>query len=189
MSPYRLPTLDELITLFSGQNKTDLFGEEACCWSSTPGASGLGLWVVVFASRSYTCSPHAHFLKIRGVRQESQLAINEAVDPSDPHRLVDNGDGTHTDRRTSLVWSSRLEDGKYDLSDALAHFSMRDPALALPSTVSVDAHALRLLLNAVTGPSHYIRELQMTRRLSDNPINLLIAQLNQAVTARSSEPS
>lgn len=53
-------------------------------------------------------------------------------------------------------------------------------------TVTVNAEALEKVLNALNGPSYYIRELQMTRSplLNDsNPINILCAEYNEAVIA------
>jgi hypothetical protein len=47
----------------------------------------------------------------------------------------------------------------------------------------VSADALNQLLNAVVGPAHYIRELQVTRNLpklpgqSENPIDVLVKQV------------
>jgi hypothetical protein len=55
--------------------------------------------------------------------------------------------------------------------------------------VTVDASALRQVLEALNGPDHYIRELQVTRRLPgvDNPINKLIEQFNNAVEAANAQ--
>jgi hypothetical protein len=53
-------------------------------------------------------------------------------------------------------------------------------------TVTVSAKALSQLLDALSGPPHHIRELQMTRGPlvgDDNPINILIAEWNQNVEA------
>jgi hypothetical protein len=50
--------------------------------------------------------------------------------------------------------------------------------------VTVNAKALRQVLNALNGPPHYIRELQVTRGPmvgDDNPINILVNEYNQAV--------
>jgi hypothetical protein len=49
--------------------------------------------------------------------------------------------------------------------------------------VRVSAKALHQVLGALVGPSHYIRELQMTRNLPniDNPINTLIDEYNAAI--------
>lgn len=51
--------------------------------------------------------------------------------------------------------------------------------------VSVDAQALRTVLEALNGPAHYIRELQMTRSIAaltgDDPIGTLIEDFNNAV--------
>jgi hypothetical protein len=53
--------------------------------------------------------------------------------------------------------------------------------------VSVDAKALRQLLEAVSGPGHHIRELQATRSLHTlgypNPIDTLIDGFNAAIAA------
>lgn len=52
--------------------------------------------------------------------------------------------------------------------------------------VTVSATALRQVLNALNGPAHYIRELQVTRGPligDDNPINILCDEYNAAVEA------
>lgn len=48
-------------------------------------------------------------------------------------------------------------------------------------TVTVDAGALRQVLEALTGPSYLIMELKVTQGFEDNPINTLIRQYNSAV--------
>lgn len=56
--------------------------------------------------------------------------------------------------------------------------------------VTVSANALRQLLAALSGPEHYIRELQVTRGPlvgDDNPINILVAEYN-AEWARYQKP-
>lgn len=53
--------------------------------------------------------------------------------------------------------------------------------------VTVSADALRQVLNALSGPGHYIRELQATRNLGrmigveKNAINILCEEFNAAV--------
>lgn len=47
-------------------------------------------------------------------------------------------------------------------------------------TVTVSAPALREVLRAVLGPSHLIRELQVTLSLPDNPIITLINEYSAA---------
>jgi hypothetical protein len=51
--------------------------------------------------------------------------------------------------------------------------------------VSVDAKALRTVLQALTGPAHHIREIQMTRSIAaltgDDPIGVLIEDFNRAI--------
>lgn len=52
--------------------------------------------------------------------------------------------------------------------------------------VTVSAAALREVLMALNGPSHYIRELQATRGPligDNNPINILCDEFNAAVRA------
>ena len=55
-------------------------------------------------------------------------------------------------------------------------------------TVTVDADALRQVLQALVGPSHYIRELQAIRSLGDSPIDKLIFQFNEQV-AKANNPT
>lgn len=60
--------------------------------------------------------------------------------------------------------------------------------------VSVDAVALRTVLEALNGPSHLIREIQMTRSVAAltgyDPIGVLIDDFNNAVNpARQPAPS
>lgn len=52
--------------------------------------------------------------------------------------------------------------------------------LTMSLKVLVDAEALRQVLDALNGPGHYIRELQVTRNLpgNNNPINTLVEQYN-----------
>lgn len=58
-----------------------------------------------------------------------------------------------------------------------------------PKKISVDADALYRVLNALNGPGHYIRELQVTRGpLFENPIDKLITQYNEW-TSNQSEAS
>lgn len=51
--------------------------------------------------------------------------------------------------------------------------------------VSVDAQALRSILEALNGPAHHIREIQMTRSVAaltgQDPIGILIDDYNLAV--------
>lgn len=54
-------------------------------------------------------------------------------------------------------------------------------------TVTVNAEALRCVLNALIGAPHLIRELQATRDkpplLTGNPIDTLVTEFNAAVEA------
>lgn len=49
-------------------------------------------------------------------------------------------------------------------------------------TVSVNAKALKQVLQALIGPGHLIREIQMTRHIPGhpNPINTLVQEYNAA---------
>lgn len=52
--------------------------------------------------------------------------------------------------------------------------------------ITVSADALYKLLSALNGPSHYIRELQVTRNpiiSENNPIEVLMKEYNEAVDA------
>jgi hypothetical protein len=64
---------------------------------------------------------------------------------------------------------------------------LRDSPRSGSALVSVDAKALRQLLEAVTGPGHHIRELQATRSLHalgyPNPIDTLLDSFNAAIAA------
>ena len=51
----------------------------------------------------------------------------------------------------------------------------------MKSTVEVDREALRLILNAITGEPHYIRELQATMSLPDSPVMKVIRDFNASV--------
>lgn len=42
-------------------------------------------------------------------------------------------------------------------------------------TITVDAEALRQILQALIGPPHHIRELQVLRSLPDSPITTLVS--------------
>lgn len=61
--------------------------------------------------------------------------------------------------------------------------------------VTVSAKALKQLLEALNGPGHYIRELQVIRNIDSkmpnpnnrNPINLLMEEYNAAVEAYNNE--
>lgn len=57
--------------------------------------------------------------------------------------------------------------------------------------VTVNANALRQVLQALIGPGHLIRELQITRNLpgSENPIDTLVREYNSAVELHNSEHS
>lgn len=57
--------------------------------------------------------------------------------------------------------------------------------------ISVDAEALRQILQALTGPGHHIRELQATRSLValgiPNPIDTLLDSYNAAIAHATKE--
>lgn len=79
-----------------------------------------------------------------------------------------------------------------------AHFSkLKDEIETVPQvfksaeSLVVDANALKQVLAALIGPSHYIRELQATRNLpgDDNPINVLTQQYNDWAISQMKNPS
>ena len=47
--------------------------------------------------------------------------------------------------------------------------------------IEVDKEALKEVLTALNGPSYLIRELQVIRRLGDNPIDTLINNYNESI--------
>lgn len=47
--------------------------------------------------------------------------------------------------------------------------------------VTVDADALRQVLQALIGPSYLMSELMAIQGLGDSPIDILVAQYNEAV--------
>ena len=56
--------------------------------------------------------------------------------------------------------------------------------MATLEKVTVSASALRQVLQALNGPAHYIREIQVTRNLpgdTSNPLNVLTEEFNAAV--------
>lgn len=57
--------------------------------------------------------------------------------------------------------------------------------------ITVDAAALRQVLQALVGPAHYIRELQTTRSLHalghPNPIETLVEQFNTWAATQAQE--
>lgn len=61
-------------------------------------------------------------------------------------------------------------------SEDSAAYSAAMASVRTPKMISVDADALRQLLDALSGPGHHIRELQATRNFPPNPINTLIDQ-------------
>jgi hypothetical protein len=54
-------------------------------------------------------------------------------------------------------------------------------------TVTVNATALRNVLQALMGPSHHVMELWATQSLPDSDISKLVQQFNAAV--KSAEPT
>jgi hypothetical protein len=83
---------------------------------------------------------------------------------------------------TGAEW---MEPGEPDAN--AKHMATANPAVvlelvrrlrAIEGKVSVDADALRHVLQALIGPDHHIRELQACRRLPDSPIDKLITEFN-----------
>jgi hypothetical protein len=59
----------------------------------------------------------------------------------------------------------------------------------MPDKILVDAKALKQILEALMGPHHLVLELQATRNIpkelvsTENPINVLIRNFNEALTS------
>jgi hypothetical protein len=49
----------------------------------------------------------------------------------------------------------------------------------IPAKVSLSTSAVWELLNALQGPPHYIREIQATRGIGDNPLDILCREFNE----------
>lgn len=56
-------------------------------------------------------------------------------------------------------------------------------------TVTVDATALRNVLQTLMGPSHHVMELWATQSLPDSDVAKLVSQFNAAVVSASSATS
>lgn len=54
--------------------------------------------------------------------------------------------------------------------------------MTMARTVTVDADALREILQAIIGPGYLIRELQAIRSLGDSPIDKLLEQYKEQIT-------
>lgn len=71
------------------------------------------------------------------------------------------------------------------MSDSLGHADCSGRQPPERQMVSVDAQALRTILQALIGPPHHIRELQATRSIAeltgDDPIGVLVEDFNRAV--------
>lgn len=52
----------------------------------------------------------------------------------------------------------------------------------MTKTVTVDADALRRILQALIGPGYLIRELQAIRSLGNSPINKLMEQYKEQIS-------
>lgn len=109
MAQFRLPTANELETLIDHSRLgTDIFGINGWFWSGEryyqdgPGhATG-----VHFSCRTAGAvgAPVEKYGSVRLVRADCTLPALHFVEPGP--MLTDNDDGTHTDRRTGLIWQS-----------------------------------------------------------------------------------
>ena len=117
---WRLPTVDELMTLVSPRRDADLFGETGWFWSSSPNASNTNVaWFVDFYDGNVYWYYKNFSNRVRLVRADKAIALDESIAADAPDRLQDNADGTHTDRRTGLVWRSEPEPGLYEWDQAI----------------------------------------------------------------------
>ena len=117
---WRLPTVEELITLASPRRDADLFGETGWFWSSSPYAYLTdGAWFVSFSNGDVNWDSKDYSNRVRLVCAGSALVIDKTIAEDAPDRLYNNGDGTHTDRRSGLVWRSEPEPGLYEWYQAI----------------------------------------------------------------------
>lgn len=84
-------------------------------------------------------------------------------------------------REGNLAGADRNEDGRFYFDST----SEVDEA-PKPNTIPVNANALRLVLSALEGPGHLIRELQAARSIEallggTNPISELVRNYNEAI--------
>lgn len=126
MSHFRLPTKEELETLIHPGRDRDLFRESGWLWSSSLYNHDNNLnwfaWYVNFSLGNVNWGDRHDVKQVRLVRADSALTIDDSVNEDDPDRLQDNGDGTHIDRRTALIWRSQPEDGVFTWDEAMAAF-------------------------------------------------------------------
>ena len=135
MSHFRLPSKEELETLIHPDKDRSLFGKDGWFWSSSPYANyTYGAWVVHFVNGNVDWFGKNVSNQVRLVRAGSALAIDDSVDAAAPDRLIDNGDGTHTDRRTGLIWKSQPENGSFTWDEAMTAFPALPASNFVPQT-------------------------------------------------------
>ena len=123
MSHFRLPSKEELETLIHPDKDRSLFGKDGWFWSSSLYVGNTSnAWYVYFYNGNVYRDFKFVSSQVRLVRAGSALAIDDSVDAAAPDRLIDNGDGTHTDRRTGLIWKSQPENGSFTWDEAMAAF-------------------------------------------------------------------
>ena len=77
----------------------------------------------------------------------------------------------------AILISNEMEVSALDVDQMREAGWVREPKKA-EGKASVDADALRQVLQALIGPVHHIRELQVCRGLPDSPIDKLMAEFN-----------
>lgn len=142
--------------------------------------------------------PMVHELKIEPKHFAGQLDGTEAFELRLDDRDFKAGDtlclrewaaGEYTGRSISRQIVSLLRGPGCGLQQGRTILSIApvepqpQPQPQADATVTVDAKALRDILYALTGPGHYIRELQATRSIAKltgvkNPIDVLLDQFN-----------
>lgn len=74
-------------------------------------------------------------------------------------------------------------DAPYEITEVCTTCGGEGEIVEPMETITVNFAALKQLLVAVAGPDHHIRELQYTRSLPNNPINVLLGEYNAIVAA------
>ena len=109
------------MTLVSPRRDADLFGETGWFWSSSPNADNADVaWLVHFFYGNVYWFSKSNSNRVRLVRADSVLALDESIAADAPDRLQDNADGTTTDRRTGLVWRSEPDPWFYTWGQAIS---------------------------------------------------------------------
>ena len=165
MARFRLPTANELETLIDHTRPgTDIFGINGWFWSGERHFKyGSGYAVGVhFSCRTAgaTGASAERDGSVRLVRADHTLPALHIVEPGP--MLTDNCDGTHTDRRTGLIWQSEPIAVGVTWEQAITAYSTVDIELS-PGTVAVPVTEL-IKLEAAREQLYEYLEDKLTER-------------------------